>query len=143
MNEAGVRMVLHTGDYVAPFVIPVFEQLNADLIGVFGNNDGDRTLLLERCRNYEHIEIRGNFVEIDIEGLEIGLIHGHEKTLKDSLIAGGYYDAFVYGHTHIPEISRIGKTLVINPGEVCGYVTGTSTLAILDFKNMQAQICGL
>lgn len=41
-NEEKVEVILHAGDYVAPFVIPKFRGLKARLIGVFGNNDGDR-----------------------------------------------------------------------------------------------------
>jgi len=45
LNEENVALVLHAGDYISPFVIPKFKTLNAPLIGVFGNNDGDHEFL--------------------------------------------------------------------------------------------------
>ena len=42
-------------------------------------------------------------------------------------------------HT-IKGIERKGKTLAINPGELCGYLTGKSTIAILDTVKNQAEI---
>jgi len=61
LNEAKVELALHTGDYVSPFVIPLFKELKAKLIGVFGNNDGDHELLKKRFSENERLEIRGNF----------------------------------------------------------------------------------
>ena len=36
--------------------------------------------------------------------------------LKDASIGSQIYDVFIYGHTHKKEESRIGKTVVLNPG---------------------------
>jgi len=46
----------------------------------------------------------------------------------------------VYGHTHQTKVQRIGRTLVINPGEVCGYLTGKSTMALLNLKTHEVEI---
>ena len=53
LNEEKVEIVLHAGDYVAPFVVPRFKNLQAKLIGVFGNTDGAREMLKIRLREYE------------------------------------------------------------------------------------------
>jgi hypothetical protein len=132
MNGQDVGLVLHTGDYVAPFIIPVLGELKAPLIGVFGNNDGDRELLLKRSVQEVGIEIRGNFAELKEGGVRIGLLHGHEESLLQALITGGGFDLVVHGHTHQPGVARSGRTLVINPGEVCGYLTGMATVATFD-----------
>ncbi|MCW4008235.1 MAG: metallophosphoesterase [Candidatus Bathyarchaeota archaeon] len=132
LNEEKVALVLHAGDYVSPFVIPKFKALNARLIGVFGNNDGDRELLKKRCSETGNCEIRGRFAEVNAEGFRIALLHGDETELLNALINCGGFDAVVYGHFHA-EVSRVnGRTLVVNPGEVCGYITGKTTLALLD-----------
>jgi hypothetical protein len=65
MNDREIGLVLHTGDYIAPFVIPLLGALKAPMIGVFGNNDGDRELLLKRSIQEVGIEIRGNFAELN------------------------------------------------------------------------------
>lgn len=142
-NEEGVELVLHAGDYVAPFVIPRFKDLKAKLIGVFGNNDGDRELLKKRFSEYEKMELRGNFAEIRINDKKIALLHGSEEELLKSLIESQNFEVMACGHTHKAEIYRRGKTLIINPGEVCGYITGKSTIALLDIKKLEAKIIEL
>jgi len=139
-NEEGVELVLHAGDYVAPFVIPKFKELMAKMIGVFGNNDGDRELLKKRFSENARLEIRGNFAEIKVGNTKIALLHGSEEELLKSLIESETFNIVVHGHTHKAETYRKGKTLVVNPGEVCGYLTGKSTIALLDTNKLEAKI---
>jgi putative phosphoesterase len=143
LNEENVELVLHAGDYVAGFVIPRFKELKAKLIGVFGNNDGDHELLRKRFSENERLELRGNFAEITADGLKIALLHGGDVELLEALIDQERFDVVIQGHTHIAEIRRKGKTLVVNPGEVCGYLTGKSTLALLDTVKREAKIIEL
>ncbi len=139
LNEEKVKLVLHAGDYIAPFVAAHLKPLKADLIGVFGNNDGDRELLKKRFSDLG-AEIRGKFAEVMIEGLRIGMVHGEEGELLQSLINVGGYDVIIHGHTHEAKTYQKGKTLVINPGEVCGYLTEKPTIATLDTKTLKAKI---
>jgi len=142
-NAEKVELVLHAGDYVAPFVIPKFKDLNAKLIGVFGNNDGDHELLRKRFSEYGNLEIRGSFAEITVDGVKIALIHGTESALLKALIESEGFDVVVHGHSHKAEIYENGKTLVINPGEACGYLTGKSTIGLLDTTKREARIIEL
>ncbi len=87
--------------------------------------------------------MRGNFAEIAAKGYKIALLHGSDEELMESLIAGGNYDFVVHGHTHTAETYRKAKTLVVNPGEVCGYLTGRATVALLDTNKRQAKIVEL
>jgi putative phosphoesterase len=143
LNDEGVNLVLHAGDYVAPFVIPRFKGLKAKLIGVFGNNDGDRELLKKRFSENEGLEIRGNFAEITVDNLKIALLHGSEEELLKTLVESGIFDVVVHGHTHKAEIYRSRKTLVVNPGEVCGYLSGKPTIAIYDTTKNEAKLLTL
>ncbi len=142
LNEMKVELVLHAGDYIAPFVIPRFKELKATLIGVFGNNDGDHELLKERFSELS-LEMRGNFAELNVDGLKIALLHGHEEELLKALVNSEGFDVVVHGHTHKAEVYRKGKTLVVNPGEVCGYLSGKSTIALLDTDKREAEIIEL
>jgi putative phosphoesterase len=142
LNEEKVELVLHAGDYVAPFVAPHFRPLKANLIGVFGNNDGDKELLKKRFTELG-AEIRGKFAEVMVDGLRIALLHGDEEELLRSLINVEGYDVIVHGHTHEAKIYRKGKTLVINPGEACGYLSEKPTIATLDTKTMDAKTIDL
>jgi len=143
LNGENVELVFHAGDYVAPFVIPKFKGLQAKLIGVFGNNDGDRELLKKRFSEQKELEIRGNFAKIVIDGIRIALLHGSEEELLTSLIDSQSFDVVVHGHSHKAEIYRKGKTLVVNPGEVCGYLTGKSTIALFDTVKREARLVEL
>ena len=140
LNQEKVELVLHAGDYVAPFVIPKFKALNCKLIGVFGNNDGDHDLLRKRFSETINCEVRGRFAEIDIEDFKIALLHGDETELLNALINHGNFDAIVHGHSHANISQKNGKTLIVNPGETCGYLTGKATIAILDTMNQEAKI---
>jgi len=142
LNEQKVELVLHAGDYIAPFVIPMFKELKAKLVGVFGNNDGDHELLKKRFSELG-LEIRGGFAELNVDGLKIALLHGHEEELLKALINSEGFDVVVHGHTHKAEVYRKGKTLVVNPGEVCGYLSGKSTIALLDTDKGEAEIIEL
>ncbi len=138
MNSQGVSMVLHAGDYVAPFTVREFKNLKSPLYGVFGNNDGERKGLM-RAFSEMGAELK-EFVEITHEGRKIALYHGTITEFISALISGGEYDAVVRGHTHQPEVKKEGNTLVINPGELCGYLTGKKTVCLLDLSTMEATI---
>jgi uncharacterized protein len=143
LNEDTIDLVLHAGDYVAPFVIPVLAGLDAPLVGVFGNNDGDHALLSARCADYDGLQIRGTFAAVKAGELSVGLLHGHEQELLRALIEREAFDVLVHGHTHQAGISRQGSMLVINPGEACGYLTGRPTVAVLDTDDCEAAIVQL
>jgi putative phosphoesterase len=143
LNEEKVELVLHAGDYVAPFVIPKFKALNCKLIGVFGNNDGDHELLRKRFSETENCTIRGRFAEIDVEGFKIALLHGDETELLNALTNHGNFDAVVHGHSHANVARQNAKTLIVNPGEACGYLTGKATIALLDTVKREARIIQL
>ncbi len=139
-NEQKVGLVLHAGDYVAGFVIPKFKQLNCKLIGVFGNNDGDHELLKKRFSETSNCTIHERFTHVEVEGYRIALLHGEETELLNAIVEGGIFDAVIHGHSHYSRIEKRGKTLAVNPGELCGYLTGKSTLAILDTAKNEAKI---
>lgn len=142
LNEEEADLVLHAGDYIAPFVIPRFRPLKAKFIGVFGNNDGERIGLKMKFREI-NAEIHGNFAEVTVDRLRITLMHGSEEELLRSLINVESHDIIIHGHTHEAKTYRKGKTLVINPGEVCGYLTERSTIALLDSQTKEARIIEL
>jgi uncharacterized protein len=140
LNQQKAELVLHAGDYVAGFTIPKLAKLNCKLIGVFGNNDGDHELLKKRFAETQNCTIHERFTQIEVSGYRIALLHGTETELLDALIASGYFNVVVHGHSHLKGIQTKGKTLSINPGELCGYLTGKATLALLDTEKNQAII---
>ncbi len=136
------ELVLHAGDYSAPFAAKAYEPLGSKLKGVFGNNDAERELLKERFASFG-AQVEGEFLEVEVGGRRIAVLHGHRQALLKSLIdlsaRTGYYDVVVRGHTHRFEVREIGKTLVVNPGEICGYLSGECTFAVLDLKELKIE----
>jgi putative phosphoesterase len=143
LNLHKVDLVLHAGDYVAGFVIPKFKRLNCKLIGVFGNNDGDHELLKKRFSETTNCTIHDRFAVVTVDGYRIALVHGDETELLEALADSGYFNAIVHGHSHLKGVQLRGKTLVVNPGEVCGYLTGKTTIATIDTAKHEARIIEL
>lgn len=139
-NREGVEQVLHAGDFISPFMIDTLKELTAPLTGVFGNNDGDRALLKRKSGMHPSMKIEGTFARIDVGGMRIGLLHGNDRELLETLTTCGSLDLLVYGHTHNPEIRKEGALLIVNPGEVYGHLTGRSTVALVDTVKRSAEI---
>lgn len=140
-NRAGVEHVLHAGDLVSPFVAPKFAKLRAKLYYIWGNNEGDREFVLVKFGELG-IKPLGNFAALKLDGRRIALVHGTHEGIVEALLKSGSFDVVVRGHTHRAEI-REGKTLLVNPGEVCGYLSGRQTVALLDLAELRAEILGL
>ncbi len=127
-NEEKVDLVIHAGDLISPFTAREFNRLEAQFQAVFGNNDGEREGLKSA---YAELCELDDFKAFNVAERKIAVIHGHQETLVDSLMASAYYDVLIRGHTHQLEINT-GRTITINPGETCGYLSGKKTLVLLD-----------
>jgi putative phosphoesterase len=143
LNNAKVQLVLHAGDYCAPFTLAKLKALNCKLIGVFGNNDGDHELLKKRFSETQNCEAHGRFAQVNAGGYKIALLHGDEPELLFALIGSQSFNAVVHGHSHNKGVEQRGNTLIINPGELCGYLTGKSTLGLLDTEKNEVEIVEL
>jgi putative phosphoesterase len=143
LNREQVDLTLHAGDYVSPFVIPRLANLQSPMIGVLGNNDGDHNLLSARFAEYEHLSLRGTFATVTVGGMTIGLLHGDDRELLQALAGRKAFDIVVHGHTHQAVVRTPGPTLVVNPGETCGYLTGRPTVAVLDTVSRNVELIDL
>ncbi len=138
-NRKKVDLVLHAGDFVSPFTALEFKNLNCPIKGVFGNNDGDKLYLQEKFKGIG--EIHPEPYQVSINQKNILILH--EEKLIAALAESQKYDIIIYGHTHQTDLRKIGKTLIINPGECGGWLTGKSTIALLDLKTLEAKIINL
>jgi len=67
----------------------------------------------------------------------------HEPYGLASHEAGAHNDLIIYGHTHDSEWRAQAGTadkLVINPGEVCGWVTGRATFALFALERWEGEL---
>jgi putative phosphoesterase len=135
-NTSDVDLVIHAGDLISPFTAQEFKNLDAEMVAVFGNNDGEREGLKKA---YAEICIIEDFKEISVEGWKFSIIHGTNPQIVDALAKCGKYDVLVRGHTHELEIKG-NETLTINPGEVCGYVTGKQTVVLVDPDDLNCEV---
>jgi putative phosphoesterase len=138
-NREKVELVLHAGDFVSPFTFLEFKNLSCPLKGVFGNNDGDKLYLQEKFKGIGEIYPAPYQVNIN----QKNIIILHKEKLIDALAESQKFEVIIYGHTHRTDLHKIGKTLIINPGECGGWLSGKSTIALLDLANLKAEIIKL
>lgn len=130
----GAKVLIHTGDIVAPFSAREVLNFPGLVYGVFGNNDGE-TAGLKKL--WKHIFFGPYLFEIG--GRRILACHDEadlERAPYDDI------DVRIFGHSHAAEVRNRG-TLDINPGETGGWLTGRSTCAILDTDTLEAEILEL
>jgi hypothetical protein len=131
----GAGAILHLGDVCSPPVLEPFRACGIPLLGVFGNNDVDHAGLQAVSGNGFH---RGPFV-LEIGGRKVLMSHIFDE-LQGEIGEGGKFDLILFGHTHRPLTMRVGRALVINPGEACGFMSGRPTCAVIDLETMAARI---
>jgi len=138
-NQTQVDLVLHAGDIISPITSKEFKNLKSRLIAVFGNNDGEKSLLTKKF-NELGMEIYPSPYELTIAEKRILLYHIPD--FLDDLIKSNSYDIIIYGHTHTVDV-REGKPLVINPGECGGWLNNKSTIGILKLPESKVEIINL
>ena len=137
MVECGAAFVLHAGDYCAPFALAPFRDAGLPLLGVFGRNDGDRDGLRAAA---SMLPAGGELFEsphsLEIGGRSVLLVHDLGEALARSVEG---HAVVVHGCSHRAEVRQRGATLVVNPGEACGWLTGRCTAAILDLDTLAVE----
>jgi len=105
---AGAELLLHCGDVCTLGVWDALTKLGPPLVGVCGNMDEPA---LWELLPTERI--------VEVEGARIGMVHiagpspGRAARLREAFPDCG---AIVYGHTHVPELTRDGNVWILNPG---------------------------
>ena len=148
INERKVNALIHCGDYVAPFVKKWFDKLDEPIkkkfFGVFGNNDGERLFLKQNLGQICQLAQNGNELIIELGGKRIFVSHMPKQRTIEALANSDKFDIILSGHTHVMRNEKYENgVLVVNPGELCGYLTGKSTFAIIDTEKMEADIIEL
>jgi putative phosphoesterase len=135
--EAGVALVLHCGDYCAPFALGPFRDARLPLLGTFGRNDGDRDALRAAAGA---LPAGGELVEsphsVELGGRTVLLVHDLGDALARSVDA---HDVVVFGCSHRPEARQRGSSLLVNPGEACGWLIGEPRAAVLDLTDLRVE----
>ena len=140
MQEAGAGMVLHAGDYCSPFALRAFEEAHVSLAGVFGRNDGDPQGLVTRAQSSFGAELFESPHSFEIGGRRILLVHDIGDVNKRSVLG---HEIVIHGSTHQQEMKTRGDTLIVNPGEGCGWLYGTPSAALLELDSREVQFLSL
>ena len=135
-NQEQVELVIHAGDLISPFTAPEFIKLDSPFQAIFGNNDGERDGLKKAYRDLCNLE---DFKEVQVDDRRIAVIHGSNQALVDAISSCGKYDVVVRGHSHQVEITS-GETLMVNPGETCGYLSGDQTVILMEPLDLSYQV---
>jgi putative phosphoesterase len=111
------------GDLCSPFVV---SQMGREFSGpihiVFGNNDGDLFRIANNARRHGHIHLHGELFRGGFDGKRVAA--NHYDNITRALAASSEFDVVCYGHNHVYEVARIGRTLAINPGAIMGATFG-------------------
>lgn len=134
-NHAGATVLLHCGDFCAPFMLDrLGRNFGGPIHAVFGNNDGDGRLLQTIAGKYPQITLHGIYAEIDAAGRKVAMIHYPEPARR--IAQSGQFDLVVYGHNHQKQVEEIAKAtgtpaILANPGELLG-MNGAPTWGLYD-----------
>ena len=137
-SKNGVEALIHAGDFCSPFTIAEFKPLfdkGVRMHAVFGNNDGDRVLLVKR--GGENVTFTDFSAILTLSGRKVVVMHYPE--LADDLWRLGAYDLVVYGHNHKVRVEGSEKK-ILNPGTCAGYLAETATVALLETGSMDVEI---
>ena len=136
--KAQADVILCCGDLCAPFTLKqIADSFDGPVHLIFGNNDGDKWLLTTVAAKAGNVTLHDTFFETELDGREIAMVHFPD--LARALAASDRYDVVVYGHNHTRAAERVGRTWLINPGEVMGRL-GSSTYAIYDTETDEVDL---
>lgn len=106
-------------------------------------------------KNHIYLKILTPNIRLQHSGLEIFMVHGSPRdylneyvypntplTELKQLAKGTSCDILIMGHTHMPFIKRVGRTLIINPGSVGQPMDGDNraSFALFDPITKKAEI---
>ncbi len=127
LMEQHVELILHCGDIESPDTVRVFKPVPTHF--VFGNWDKDKLKLAAAIK-----EVGGthydSFGFLTLANKRVAWVHSHERHQLRQLENADYFDYVFYGHTHVREQHRTGRTLVANPGAL--FRANPKTCIVLD-----------
>ncbi len=121
-DREGADVVVHCGDFVAPFSVTPFDVGGPDapdFYAVRGNNDGEWAVqsTVESFGTYlgeaGTLSLGGG---AGAESVDVAVAHGTSRPVVDALVDCGDYDYVFHGHTHAHGVEARDGTVRVNPG---------------------------
>ena len=138
ISKKGCKVLIHCGDFCAPFIIKELSNFKGKVHCCFGNTD-DR-FFSTKLAIENGIDLQGDIGEIKIDDKEIAFTH--LPKIAEGLILTKKYDIVFHGHTHESKKEKIHGSWLVNPGEIMGY-KGNPTYAIYNTKTNKVEIIKL
>ena len=134
VKDLDAEMIIHCGDFVAPFTLKMLAETGLPVHGVFGNNDGDQYLLTKIASAPDSlITLHGLMGFVTAHGKTIAFTH-YRQVAKGLALSGGCHLA-CYGHSHVHKVEAAGETPMLNPGEIMGK-EGNPGFCLVDTHDM-------
>mgnify|MGYP002780417998 CR=1 FL=1 len=127
LTDLRVELILHCGDIETPDTIELFRGMPTHF--VFGNWDKDRAKLTAAIKSIGGTA-HESFGALELAGKRVAWVHSHERHMLYQLEHCDSFDYLFYGHTHVREQHRTGRTLVANPGAL--FRANPKTCIVLD-----------
>lgn len=138
--DRGCGMVLHAGDFCSPFALTPFVEANLPMVAVFGKNDGDHQGLLAQAARGLALELYESPHSFEIAGRQILMVHEIADVGKRSVHK---HEFVIHGCSHQVEMKTRGNSVMLNPGEACGWLYGAPQAAILDLDTKKVDFVQL
>lgn len=135
-----VTFVLHAGDYCSPFSLKPFQDHGMAMAGVFGRNDGDPEGLRGAAAQGMGLELFESPHGMKVGDHKVLIVHDIGEVVERSVLA---HSIVVHGHTHLQEMKVRDNTLIVNPGEACGWLYGAPSGAVLDLETKNVEFLKL
>lgn len=137
ITEEKIGVVLHCGDIAKPQTLKeAIGNFKGKIHIVFGNIDEEYSNN-DSFSKIPKVKIHGKIGEIEINDKKIAFLHSPQEAKK--LARSQKYDIVFYGHTHKPWEEKIGKTRLVNPGNITGLYF-RSTFAIYDTETDKLEL---
>ena len=117
--ENGAEFIIHAGDICEYETLELLKNCGKRYIGVYGNNDAH---LIQYHNDYNLVQEPYYFKLADTK---FKLMHLPFYMSADA-------EVVLFGHTHQFEVAMQGKSLFLNPGEVCARSKPISECALLE-----------
>ncbi len=133
-REARVDRIIHTGDITHPSVLEQFAALAVPMIGVFGNNDHAEHPRLEAEARRLGMDFAHPPRTLEWAGRRILVVHDPDVapiTLPTEI------DLILHGHTHRHRHEERDGTLIFNPGECAGSISGHNAVGVVDLLSLE------
>lgn len=148
------KAVIFCGDLIAPFSVKILAQTGLPTYLCLGNNDEDHITMQQMGGDkFRWTGLADEYGQVELGNKKIAFCH--YPKLGELLAKSGEFDAIFHGHTHMAYQKMVDKTLLLNPGAICGiqkgkmgiasyaiYDTTTNTAKIVKFKSKLSLLVG-